>query len=308
MALGAGAARQADAVELEAWSWGALCLCLSYNGPMDAAVAAGNRAFALIDDDSAFGTDVAGYSLSDAMLWHTAGARFLHGQLDYAREFLDRAVACFRVRPMAEWHSLALSMYVQLVDRCGEESGLDHAREAAALAQRMAEDSANIGAVVKARLSVGVGELLAGKIHPAVDTLTRTLDDARRGGSGLMDEAYLLANLARAQLAAGDSSDARRNAAEAVTVAHRQGARVVEAFAHLTQAQILRQAARGDADLAAARHAVAAGLAVAEASQAHTYAAFLAEERALLDGGDLAPVAAGYEAIGATGHARRVRG
>lgn len=50
-----------------------------------------------------------------------------------------------------------------------------------------------------------------------------------------------------------------------------------------------------------------AGEAIAERIGAATWAAFLAEERARLEGGGLTAVAAGYDAIGATGHARRLR-
>ncbi len=67
-------------------------------------------------------------------------------------------------------------------------------------------------------------------------------------------------------------------------------------------------AVAGAAELNVARTAVAAGEALAIETEATTCATFLAEERARLDDpAALHTVAAGYEAIGATGHARRIR-
>jgi hypothetical protein len=60
-----------------------------------------------------------------------------------------------------------------------------------------------------------------------------------------------------------------------------------------------------DRDVAAS--ALSAAEALAAQTRARTHAAFLTEERILLNGGDVAAAATGYEAIGALGHARRVR-
>ena len=98
-----------------------------------------------------------------------------------------------------------------------------------------------------------------------------------------------------------------RVADEAVSVAQSRGAAVCESFAHLVRAQVWRGSARGVEDRQEARSAIAAGLAVAKQTGAATWAAFLAEERTRLDGGDLVPVADCFDAIGATGHARRIR-
>lgn len=117
----------------------------------------------------------------------------------------------------------------------------------------------------------------------------------------------MLAHLARALLGGGHVGDARAAADESVAVARRQGTAVLECHAHLVRARVYRETASGDLDRAEARAAVAAGQRLVEQTGATTYAPFLAEECARLDGADLLPVAAAYEAVGATGHAARLR-
>jgi hypothetical protein len=74
------------------------------------------------------------------------------------------------------------------------------------------------------------------------------------------------------------------------------------------RAHVLRETATSDADLTDARAAVEAGETLAASTGAAAYAALLAEEGARLGGrrDALHAAAAGYAAIGATGHARRL--
>jgi hypothetical protein len=93
---------------------------------------------------------------------------------------------------------------------------------------------------------------------------------------------------------------------EAVELTRRQGAPVVECFALLIRARVLR--ASGEAAQAAAMADVDAGLALAAQVGAVAYAILLEEEQARLlhDGARLAAVLHRYRDIGATGHARRL--
>lgn len=115
----------------------------------------------------------------------------------------------------------------------------------------------------------------------------------------------MLAHLARARLAAGDAAGAVDSATEAVKVAVRQQAKVVECLALLTRAQVLRGAhcevndITADLDLA---------LVLVAETGALTYEPFIREELGRLRGdpAEMGEALRLYAAIGATGHARRL--
>jgi tetratricopeptide (TPR) repeat protein len=121
---------------------------------------------------------------------------------------------------------------------------------------------------------------------------------------GLSDEAGLLAHLALTRIQAGDTADGIALADEALTVACRQGARVVECLAHVTRAQACR--ASGKADAAAAD--LDAAIRLVQKTGALTYEPFIREEIGRLhrDEGQLREALRLYRQIGATGHARRL--
>jgi hypothetical protein len=106
--------------------------------------------------------------------------------------------------------------------------------------------------------------------------------------------------LALALLAQGNGDAAAAAANEAVDVAHRQGARVLEAEALITRAHVTRRvaaAARADFD--------AASLLVTQIGAA-TLEPFIQEARLENDPAALADAGRRYEAVGAAGHARRL--
>jgi ATP/maltotriose-dependent transcriptional regulator MalT len=201
---------------------------------------------------------------------------------------------------MVPWE---LDYQARLAELTGEPGD---ALESGAAAVSLTEDSGNIVIQIIAQHGLGVAEQLAGRPERAEAVLTKVLAQARAHRTGLFDEGYLLARLATARLAQGDIAGARSLADEAVELTRRQGAPVVECFALLIRARVLR--ASGEAAQAAAMADVDAGLALAAQVGAVAYAVFLEEEQARLlhDGDRLAAVLHRYRDIGATGHARRL--
>ena len=116
----------------------------------------------------------------------------------------------------------------------------------------------------------------------------------------------MLAHLARARLAEGDTVAAVDAATGAVTVAVRQQAQVAECLALLTRAQALR-AINGDANSVAAD--LDAAIALVSETGALTYEPFIREEfaRPRGDPEELREALHLYTAIGAAGHSRRLR-
>lgn len=287
-------------------SFGAACVGMgtSYVGPLSEGLGAIETA-GLSAVDPAVGVVEFGFSMHDVGHMLRCLLLGLAGHLDDAGRLLETTRAFYRERPAPEWEAWALSLVPRLADWTGEPD--DEVAAAALEAVRVAEDSGFVAAHVTALQARGVAELLDGSPGGAAVTFDVALTEAREHGSGLNEEASLLAHLARARLAMGDerAADAGVVADEAVAVARHQGARVVECLTLLTRARVLRETGT---DPAQARADLDAADRLAEETGAATYAAFLAEERARLDddAAALAETAHRYRAIGATGHARRV--
>jgi class 3 adenylate cyclase len=287
-------------------SFGAACIGLgtSYVGPLSEGLGAFETA-GLSAVDPAVGVVEYGFSMHD--VGHTWRCLLLaqSGQLAEAGPLLSVTRAFYRERPSPEWDAWTLSLVPRLADWTGEPD--DAVGAAAHEAVRVAEDSGFVSTHVTALQAMGVAKLLHRNPGGAAATFGSALNEAREHRSGLQEEASLLAYLTRALLAMGNeyTAKARTAAEEAVAVAHRQGARVVECAALLTRAQVLREAG---VDLDQARVDLDSADRLAADTGATTYAAFLAEERARLDHDDaaLAEVGRRYQAIGATGHARRI--
>ena len=295
--------------ELRAWVRAALCAAYAYTGPLADGFASFQEALVLCGDDPATGTAVAGYSAHD--LAHTLDLLLLipAGRLDDARRLAVATLAYFDRRPVAEWRSWTLSMLAHIADWIGESAAGEAAQAAAEEALHLAQDSGNVAAGVRARHAAGTAAMISGDHDRAIAEFDEALRQAREHNAGLESEAALLVSSARAQLARASTETARTLANEAIRMARAQGTKIVECQAQFVRARVFRETAAGDADLVEARASLVAGEALAVETGAATYAAFLAEERAHLDGdaAALKSVADGYEAIGATGHARRVR-
>jgi tetratricopeptide (TPR) repeat protein len=292
---------------LEAFTWVGTAAAHAYAGPLPDGLASAQNCLALCGDDPATGTAEVGYSVHDVEHLQRALLLIPSGRLEDADRVLRTALTLFEQRPMVEWHAWTLTLFAHLADHVGDLTLLAEARQCAAHALRLAEDSGNLAGAVKAWHAQALTGLLSGHADEAATALTDALALGRKQRSALLDEGVVLADLGRTHLALGESAAARANADEAVEVAAQQGAQVVECRAHLYRTVVYRRTAATDSDLVEARAALAAGEALAARMGAATYAAFLAEERVRLDGGDLGAVAAGYDAIGATGHARRLQ-
>ncbi|HUR75868.1 MAG TPA: AAA family ATPase, partial [Sporichthya sp.] len=300
-------AQQAGDVALSALARAGAALAAPYAGPLHPGLAHIAEIFRLCGGDPQMGTERNGFSVYDAIHTIQAYLDALAGSLDEARRLNDVALSLYGQRPTAEWSSWALSLVAPVADWTGDPALVDEAGRAAERARNVADDSGNVAAGVRALQASGIAALLAGHPADAVDAFTEGLARARKHRSGLFEEGNLLAHLARGLLARTDVVAARAAGTEAVAVARRQRAAVVECFAHLIRARIWRETSAGPSDIEVARESLTAGERLAVDVGADTYAAFLAEERARLDGGDLTAVAAGYETIGATGHAARIR-
>jgi class 3 adenylate cyclase len=316
----ADARRYADLAgdpDLRAWTYGVGATAHSSVGPLGEGrrLLAQARALRSSDPDAGMRPTRSSPELAlpnraevdDTLLLIGGAIELSAGDLGSARSQLLAAREAYRIRPVSDWLVWTLALLATLADCTGIGSDCDLARQVLDEAHRLADESGSTLAKVKACQATALVAMADGRPDEAAIALTRGMTLARANRAGLNDEASFLTNLARAHLMSGDTDRARVFASEAVSTASRQGARVVEAMAQGVRARVLRTAARADADLAEAGAVIAQGIALAESVGANTWAAFLAEERARLDDGDFAAVAAGYEAIGAIGHAARIR-
>jgi adenylate cyclase len=278
----------------------------SYTGSLAEARRAVEQALDLCAGDPLTGVVEAGYSVFDFAHWASVIISVPAGRLAEARKLARLTVALYDQRPVVEWRSWTLTMLTQLADASGEPRDLDDAEPAATEALRAIQDSGNIDGTVRALQAIAIIALLRGNLDLAADTVEEALGLVEKHRRRL-EHPRLLANAARIHLARNDVKAARASAEEAVAVANFQGSHVVECFARAVQCRVWRESATGAADVDVARLALEAGERLAAELGADTYAAFLAEERARLNGGDLAAAAAAYDAIGATGHAARIR-
>ena len=281
----------------------------TYVGDFEAGFARVEEGIKLCGGDLTVGTDLGGYSVEDYGSFIWAIQCVPAGRLVEAAGAAAAVRARFELRPVAEWIAWTLTVFAQLADATGEVERSAEAERAAAEALRIARETGSVVMEVKALSALGVVALLRGRSGEAEAAFVEGLTLARDLGVGLLEEPVILAHRARARLALGDAATARSLSDEAVLVAQRQGAFVSECQAHTVRARVWRETSAGTEDLARAQHAVTTGAALAARVGAETWAAFLAEEQARLDGdrGALAACVDGYEAIGATGHAARLR-
>ncbi len=286
---------------LAAALWTGPAFCFVWTGPVPDGLRAVERVADLCGGDSSRGVEHLGYS--PLTLSSLSCARLLAqaGRLSDAAAQLDDLVARARARTEPEMLAFALATYAVLADWTGEGNDvLTRAREAV----RITEELGNAMVRIPALHAVGVAQLLDHQVEEAIRTLSAALEETRTKNAGRFDEAAVLAHRARAHLAAGDTPAAMADAEGAVTIARRQGARLVECQALFTQAHVLR--VTGHDDQAAAVLDATARL--VDETGARTYEPFIAEELARLhrDETELRQALALYRQIGATGHARRL--
>jgi class 3 adenylate cyclase/tetratricopeptide (TPR) repeat protein len=194
--------------------------------------------------DTAFAVGVLGYSPLSAAAIIEAQLLAVIGRVDEARAFLQSLTSGPRRHVDLDFVAWAWWVAARLAHTEAEfQAALAGASEAAS----SAEASGHTWVHVLALGGIGVAELGLGRCFDAAQTLERALVEAREHKTALFDEAQLIAYLARVRLCLGEADTARAAATEAVEVARRQGARIVECFALLTRARILH-ATGGDPD------------------------------------------------------------
>ena len=275
-----------------------------YVGPIHEGVHFADQVVAHSGGDPDRGVAHFGFSPLVRASVHRAELLALAGRPADASREANLAVRAARERHEAEHLVWTLCLSARLADLTGADH---HASDAAAEAVRVADEAGNAIVRPMALQARGIAALLAARPDTAAEDFSLALAEARERRAGLAEEASLLAHLARAHVALGDTQAARQDAAEAVEVARRQGARIVEVLALLTRAQVLRTTG-DDADLETARADLDAALALVHETGAVAYEPFIGEELGRLSGdeSELRQALRLYEAIGATGHARRL--
>jgi tetratricopeptide (TPR) repeat protein len=293
---------QTDDADAQAGYWVGPALVCSWVGPVPEGLRAVERCRALCGGNAGVGVSVLGFSPLSALGFVSAELLALRGRVEEARAALDEGLATARERAEAEWIAWTLSIYPRLARTPDEfEASLEHAHEAV----RVAEDSGNTSNHVLALGAVGIAEIGLGRFPEAARALERALAEARQHQVALFEEARLLVHLARAHLGRGHHEAAREAADEAVEVSRRQGARVVECLALLTRSQV-RRATGGPGD--AILVDLHAALELVNETGAVVYQPSIREElgRVLKDERELREAIQLYEALGASGHARRL--
>jgi len=273
---------------------------LFYLGPVSEALRRVDHSIALCHGDADRGSVYLGYSTLTRRLDFRARALLLAGRLGDAARELERCLALARPRAEPDPLCWALSLVARLAWAVGEDDGSDAAAEAV----KLADDTRNTAGLVLGLESVALSEIMAGCPSAAIAACQRALAAARDRRSGRFEEGSVLAHLAAARLAGGDTVGAASAADEAVTVARRQEARIVECLGLLTQAQVRRQQGR----LSESEDALHTALVLAEATGAIIYEPFIHEElwRVTNEDSHRQLALRRYREVGASGHARRL--
>ncbi|MGQ0466999.1 MAG: adenylate/guanylate cyclase domain-containing protein [Sporichthyaceae bacterium] len=298
-------ADRTDDRALRAYLWAMSVGAYVHAGPLGDGFEAFATTMELCGNDPDLVVPVLGFSAHDlGHLFHLLLC-VLAGRLTDATRLAPEVLGYYAVRPVGEFRAWAQCAIADIAHWTGDATLTEAAVAAAADALKFGLDSGNVATEVRARHAAGVAAMSSGDLDRAEAEFQRALETARDRGTGLDSHVQVLSSLATARLARGAYSAARALADEAVVVARGQQAPVLECLAELTVAQISRATGENDAGLAA----VDAGVQLAETTGAATYAAFLAEEHARLTGAidSLQRCAAGYDEIGATGHAARLR-
>jgi tetratricopeptide (TPR) repeat protein len=176
-----------------------------------------------------------GFSPLGFLLFTGAELLGFAGHYADARRRADEAASMFRERRELEWLVWGLSAYSHLAEtRSGHEAALAHAAEAL----RLADESTNPSNRVLALRARGVSLCALGRFEEAATALGQGLAEARDRQVILVEEGVLLTHLALSHLGAGRPAEAFAAADEAVAVARRQGAAIVECPALLARAEV----------------------------------------------------------------------
>ena len=212
-------------------------LVYAWTGPLAEALAWATRSVNLAAGDPEAGAEFVGYSPLVRVFGCRAMVLTRMGRLTEARADCDRVFAIGRPRGEPENLQFGLCALVELASLAGEAGdSLEFAREAV----RFGEETGNLMSIAFGFDALSQAYVLAGRPTEAADASERAVADARSHQTLLCLEAFLLTNLARARLAAGDVGAAGLAADEAVEAAQQRGTAVFEVSALVARARVRR--------------------------------------------------------------------
>jgi class 3 adenylate cyclase/tetratricopeptide (TPR) repeat protein len=279
-----------------------VALLVSFTGPVEEGLGAVDEVKSLTHDDPDFGFEHITYSPLVLALRSQSELLALSGHLAEGRALADDVLTLARERCEPENLCWMLATYPRLV------ATVDQALEAVTNAREAFEvvaHSGNLAMQAVALSGLGAALVEVEDFSQATQALRRGLAIIREAGVGRWEEGRMLIALCRAMAGAGDLDAALAVADEAVELAHRQGARIIEGHALLVRATFAQQRRRQPnlilADLAAAS-------VLARETGAVRYEPFIHEALGRLhdDDNELGEALRLYRRVGATGHARRL--
>jgi class 3 adenylate cyclase/tetratricopeptide (TPR) repeat protein len=271
-------------------------------GPVTDGLAAADRTVALCGTNADVGATALGFSPLSLLGVMQGELLALRGQVNEARAVLEKSLAVARRRGEAEWIAWCLSGFARLARTPDEFSAaLSYGYEAL----HTADESGYAMSRVIALGAIGVAHNGLARFGDAAETLGRAVAEARARNTARFEEVRLLVALAVAHLGADNREAARQVADEAVEVARRQGARVLECLALANRGRV-RRATEDRADEAVADLGTA--LALARETEALSYEPGIREQLGRLrnDEFELAEAARLYRQVEAEGDALRL--
>jgi adenylate cyclase len=301
-------AATAERPELEVALISALAYAEASSGDLQAALATSEYGLSLGGLDVELGADLA-FLRPVVFLTALRGFVLTHqGKLDEAGRALEQALSLSDPRRDAEVIGWISGWKVLHARATGNRDGaLADARRGLEIAERSGSPFSQVIALAY----LGRAHALLSEWPEAVAALERSLLLARSRRTGLETEAAILADLALALLAHGDSARATRLANEATDVARRRGLLLDECAANIALARVLLEGA-GAPKRRPARKCLERALDLARRigarfleAQVHLRLADAARRGGdeLTRVGELSLAVAGFREIGASGHA-----
>jgi class 3 adenylate cyclase/tetratricopeptide (TPR) repeat protein len=281
-------------------------------GPMELGFAMLDEALAMAEEDPDRGSEHLGYNL---LARHLCSRSFLlarSGRLAEAAADADRAVAIARERSQSEILGWTIAVYPMISFYSGApRNEISIAEEAV----RVAEETGNIFLQPLVLCSLGIAHVNAESWEDAVRACELALSVAQERSVSLFEEGNLLTFLSLAYLGAGDYDAAARTAEDAVSVSVGRETPVFESGALVARSRIRRLSDPGHARQANAAELDRAVRLIDETG-AEAWRPFVHLEYAELAGLERNDARRGrefgeslrlFEAMGATGHAARIR-
>jgi adenylate cyclase len=263
--------------------------------------------------DLSLGADVAGYSPYLLSLAQGASLLASTGRPREGQDYVERALQHVRQQ---EWTPVELRGWIHVfaclvaLDLGDSAAALNHAREAAALVERVAIPALEVSAFA----NLGAAYVLREEWSEAVAALEHGLAVLHTHRTQSVFEVGCLARLAEAHLGRGEIERASALARQAVEIAPTRPAPSFECGSQLTLARVLLRA-EGLAARAEIEAALARATALVEETGARVYEPLIHVERAALAHlqgelvtrqHELREAHRLFTAMGATGHAERI--